>query len=188
MRVVLIVVGANLGGFAHAHLARTAAGNPFFARQADVGALWPAYADSATTMLRSDTHPIARYGTDYLAVLACATADSDGLLAIALVASVGVGPALLEQRLRPWPMPVVGGVVVLIILGCGLLGEGLRRQREGETGRRFALVDTLLDRRAGGPPVLVGKLFPGAAGRWPPLAWRSWLWAAGCCSAPAHSA
>ena len=35
----------------------------------------------------------------------------------------------LEQILRPWPMVVVGGAVVTMILGFSLIGEGLRRQR-----------------------------------------------------------
>ena len=34
----------------------------------------------------------------------------------------------IEQILDPWPMVVVGSVVVLIIFGFSLLGEGLRRQ------------------------------------------------------------
>ena len=38
----------------------------------------------------------------------------------------------IEQILDPWPMVVVGGVVVVIIFGFSLLGEGLRRRLEGE--------------------------------------------------------
>jgi peptide/nickel transport system permease protein len=117
MLVVLILVGANLGGFAYAHLARTMAGNPFFARQADAGALWPAYVDYVTAMLGGDTRQIAVYGTDFLDVLARATVASAGLLAIALVVSVGMGLALGLLGVRLHPPGVRGWLTGLSIVG-----------------------------------------------------------------------
>lgn len=101
--VVLILIGANLGGFAYAHLARTVAGNPFFARQADAGALWPAYTSYVDAMVRGDTRQVAVYGTDFLGVLARATVASAGLLAISFLVSVvlGLTLGLLGVRLNP---------------------------------------------------------------------------------------
>lgn len=51
----------------------------------------------------------------------------------------------LEQILHPWPMLVVGGVVVTMILGFSLTGEGLRRRLQGETGGRVAASDRFFD-------------------------------------------
>ena len=51
----------------------------------------------------------------------------------------------LEQILRPWPAVVVGGVVVSMILGFSLVGEGLRRRLQGETGGSPARSDAIFD-------------------------------------------
>ncbi len=51
----------------------------------------------------------------------------------------------LEQILRPWVMVLVGLVVITIILGFTLLGEGLRRRLHGESGQRAGKIDTLFD-------------------------------------------
>jgi peptide/nickel transport system permease protein len=55
----------------------------------------------------------------------------------------------VEQVLDPWPMVVVGGVVVLIIFGFSLLGEGLRRQLEGERAGQLQWLHRGLNRAAG---------------------------------------
>jgi ABC-type dipeptide/oligopeptide/nickel transport system permease subunit len=51
----------------------------------------------------------------------------------------------LEQILRPWPAVVVGSVVVSMILGFSLTGEGLRRRLQGETGGSPARSDVIFD-------------------------------------------
>ena len=50
-----------------------------------------------------------------------------------------------EAILRPWPMVVTGGVVMFIVLGATLLGEGLRRQLQGEVELRPSLLDRTLN-------------------------------------------
>lgn len=55
----------------------------------------------------------------------------------------------LEQIFNPWPMVVIGGVVVVVVFGFSLLGEGLRRQLEGESGRGIPLLDRALTWVAG---------------------------------------
>ena len=54
-----------------------------------------------------------------------------------------------EVLLRPWPMVVTGGVVMIIVLGVTLLGEGLRRQLQGELELRPSLLDRALNWTAG---------------------------------------
>ena len=54
----------------------------------------------------------------------------------------------LENMLRPWPMVVVGGTVVLIILGFNLLDDGLRRQLDDSHGRRATRMENALGRIA----------------------------------------
>ncbi len=54
----------------------------------------------------------------------------------------------LDQILRPWPMVVVGGTIVFIILGFNLLGDGLRRQMDVNQGRRATRLEQLLSRLA----------------------------------------
>lgn len=54
-----------------------------------------------------------------------------------------------EVLLRPWPMVVTGGVVMVIVLGVTLLGEGLRRQLQGELELRPSLLDRVLNWTAG---------------------------------------
>ncbi len=54
-----------------------------------------------------------------------------------------------EVLLRPWPMVVTGGVVMVIVLGVTLLGEGLRRQLQGELELRPSLLDRMLNWTAG---------------------------------------
>jgi len=53
-----------------------------------------------------------------------------------------------ELLLQPWTMLVVGTVITVIILGFTLLGEGLRRQLEGEQNLRPQRIDRLLERLA----------------------------------------
>lgn len=55
----------------------------------------------------------------------------------------------IEQILDPWPMVVVGGAVVVIIFGFSLLGEGLRRQLEGENAAQLRWLHAGLNRVAG---------------------------------------
>ncbi len=50
----------------------------------------------------------------------------------------------LERILQPWPMIVVGGAVVLIILGFNLLGDGLRRRLDESHGRRPTAIENAL--------------------------------------------
>jgi ABC-type dipeptide/oligopeptide/nickel transport system permease component len=106
LRVVLLLgllIAANFAGYAYAYLARTISGNPFFARQADTGALWPGYAEYVQSLLRGEAVQVAVYKDGFLAVLASATVASLGLLAIALVVSVGLGLliGLAGARLHP---------------------------------------------------------------------------------------
>jgi peptide/nickel transport system permease protein len=63
-----------------------------------------------------------------------------------------------ELLLQPWTMLVVGGAITTIILGFTLLGEGLRRQLEGEQNLRPQRVDRILARLA--------AWSAGADGRW----------------------
>jgi peptide/nickel transport system permease protein len=51
----------------------------------------------------------------------------------------------IEQIFNPWPMVIVGGVVVIIVFGFSLLGEGLRRQLEGENGYGIPILDRTLN-------------------------------------------
>ena len=44
--LMLLVAAANFAGYAYAHLARTLAGNPFFGREVQTGALWPNFLNS----------------------------------------------------------------------------------------------------------------------------------------------
>ena len=71
----------------------------------------------------------------------------------------------IEQILDPWPMVVIGGAVVVIIFGFSLLGEGLRRQLQGESAGRVRLLHDGLNHVAaainGGP-----QAFPPAMRRW----------------------
>ena len=70
----------------------------------------------------------------------------------------------IEQILDPWPMVVVGSVVVLIIFGFSLLGEGLRRQLEGERSGQLGWLHAALNRVAGW---IGGGLLPATrAARW----------------------
>jgi len=50
-----------------------------------------------------------------------------------------------EVLLHPLPMLVTGSVVLVIVLGMTLLGEGLRRQLQGELGLRPSSVDRVLN-------------------------------------------
>lgn len=50
-----------------------------------------------------------------------------------------------EAILRPWPMVVTGGVVMLIVLGATLVGEGLRRRLQGELEFRVTWLDRVLN-------------------------------------------
>ncbi len=69
----------------------------------------------------------------------------------------------IEQVFNPWPMVVVGGVVVLIIFGFSLLAEGLRLRLEGERSGQLSALHTALNHIAGW---LSGGLLPqSAAGR-----------------------
>jgi peptide/nickel transport system permease protein len=52
----------------------------------------------------------------------------------------------LERIFQPWPMVVVGGTVVLIVLGFNLLGDGLRRQMDESHGRRTTRIERALSR------------------------------------------
>lgn len=63
-----------------------------------------------------------------------------------------------ELLLQPWTMLVVGGAITTIILGFTLLGEGLRRQLEGEQNLRPQRIDLILSRLA--------AWSAGAEGRW----------------------
>jgi len=63
-----------------------------------------------------------------------------------------------ELLLQPWTMLVVGGAITTIILGFTLLGEGLRRQLEGEQSLRPQRADRVLARLA--------AWSAGAEGRW----------------------
>ncbi|MFO7631916.1 MAG: PQQ-binding-like beta-propeller repeat protein [Caldilinea sp.] len=54
-----------------------------------------------------------------------------------------------EVILRPWPMVVTGGVVMIIVLGVTLIGDGLRRQLQGEVEMRPTWLDRILNRAAG---------------------------------------
>ncbi|MCO5214299.1 MAG: PQQ-binding-like beta-propeller repeat protein [Caldilinea sp.] len=73
-----------------------------------------------------------------------------------------------EVLLRPWPMVVTGGVVMLIVLGVTLLGEGLRRQLQGELELRPSLLDRTLNWTAG----LLSRPDAARAGR----SRMRWLW------------
>jgi peptide/nickel transport system permease protein len=101
--MLLLVAVANFGGYAYAHLARTVSGNPFFARQAQTDALWPAYLNYVQGMAQGDFAGVAVYEEDFLLILARATAASAGLLLLALAISVVLGLAigLLGVRLHP---------------------------------------------------------------------------------------
>ena len=54
-----------------------------------------------------------------------------------------------ENILRPWPMVVTGGLVMIIVLGVTLVGDGLRRQLQGELELRPSPLDRLLNWAAG---------------------------------------
>lgn len=73
-----------------------------------------------------------------------------------------------ENILRPWPMVVTGGLVMIIVLGVTLVGDGLRRQLQGELELRPSLLDRLLNWVAG---QLVQPAAPGFH-RLPPR----WVW------------
>lgn len=101
--LIAVLIAANFGGFAYAHLARSTAGNPFFGSRSEAGALIPsylAYVDQLTTARLSD---VAVYGDNFGRVLREATVASLGLLAIALAVSIvlGISIGLLGVRVRP---------------------------------------------------------------------------------------
>lgn len=101
--LVLLVVVANFAGYAYAHLARTISGNPFFARETQTDALWPAYWNYLQGMAQGNFTAVAVYEEDFFVILGRATLASAGLLALALVISIGLGLAigLLGVRLHP---------------------------------------------------------------------------------------
>lgn len=76
-----------------------------------------------------------------------------------------------ENILRPWPMVVTGGVVMLIVLGVTLVGDGLRRQLQGEVEMKPSPLDRGLNWLAG----LLARpdQTPSRQGR------RWWVWGAG---------
>lgn len=132
--LLLLLAAANFGGYAYAYLARTVSGNPFFASQADTGALWPNYAGYLGGLLRGDTVQVAVYQGGFLDVLARATLCSLGLLAITLAVSIGLGLliGLAGARLHPpgvrdWltggtifglstPSFIIGRLAVILVL------------------------------------------------------------------------
>ena len=63
--LALIVAGANFGGFAYAHLARTMPGNPFFGGRAAPNGLWPAYIAYVQGMATGQLANVAVYGADF---------------------------------------------------------------------------------------------------------------------------
>lgn len=73
-----------------------------------------------------------------------------------------------EAILRPWPMVVTGGVVMLIVLGATLVGEGLRRRLQGELEFRVTWLDHLLNWAAGA--LAQSDTTPSSA------SWRRWRW------------
>jgi peptide/nickel transport system permease protein len=101
--LLLLMAAANFGGYAYAYLARTISGNPFFARQAEAGSLWPNYLAYVHGILRGDFTGTAVYQEDFLLILGRAAVASAGLLLLALTISTVLGLAigLLGVRLHP---------------------------------------------------------------------------------------
>ena len=100
---ILLLVAANFGGYTYAFLARTIAGNPFFARDAQTGTLWSNYSHYVQGMLQGNFSEVAVYKEDFFLILGRAAVASTGLLALALTISVvfGLAIGLLGVRLHP---------------------------------------------------------------------------------------
>ena len=101
--LIVVLVGANFGGFAYAYLARSTAGNPFFGNQANAGGLFPAYAAYVQQLTTANLTDVAVYGDDFGRVLLDATLASLGLLLASLAVSIviGITIGLLGVRVRP---------------------------------------------------------------------------------------
>jgi peptide/nickel transport system permease protein len=101
--LLLLLTAANFGGYAYAYLARTISGNPFFAREAETGSLWPNYLAYVQGTVRGDFTEVAVYQEDFLLILGRAAVASAGLLLLALTISTVLGLAigLLGVRLHP---------------------------------------------------------------------------------------
>jgi len=139
--LALLIVAANFGGYAYAHLARSLSGNPFFAREVQTGSLWPNYSSYVQGVLQGTLTEVAVYQEDFFLVLGRATIASAGLLALALAISVVLGLAigLLGVRLhppgiRPWltgltilglstPSFFIGRLAVALLLLATIYGQ-----------------------------------------------------------------
>lgn len=117
LMLCLLVVAANFGGYAYAHLARTISGNPFFAREANLGALWPGYSAYVQGLFHGDLSAVAVYKEDFLLILGRATLASAGLLLAALLISVSLGLTIGLLGVRLHPPGVRGWLSASTILG-----------------------------------------------------------------------
>lgn len=115
--LVLLVAVANFAGYTYAHLARTLAGNPFFAREASPGALWPGYWHYVQGMIGGNFTEVAVYKEDFFSILGRATMASAGLLALALASSVLLGLAIGLMGVRLHPPGIRNWLTGLTILG-----------------------------------------------------------------------
>lgn len=136
-RLLLLVPAlllANFAGFAYAYLARTGAGNPFFAAHQPGDTLWPQYTAYAQSLLGGSlAPPPGAFGT-FAETVRLAALASLGLFAIALLVSIVAGFTLgmLGVRtnppgVRPWltwlstiglatPSFFIGTLVVALLL------------------------------------------------------------------------
>ena len=115
--LALIVAGANVGGFAYAHMGRTAAGNPFFGGQADPTGFWPAYLSYVQGMVAGRFTGSAAYGDQLWPVLLDAAMASFGLFAVALTVSLGLGLIIGLAGVRLSPPGVRSWLTAVTLLG-----------------------------------------------------------------------
>jgi peptide/nickel transport system permease protein len=118
--LVLLVAVANFGGYTYAHLARTISGNPFFAREAQTAALWPAYWSYLQGMAQGNFNAAAVYEEDFFLILGRATIASAGLLALAMAISVVLGLAIGLLGVRLHPPGIRGWLTGSTILGLAM--------------------------------------------------------------------
>ena len=115
--LALLVVGANFGGYAFAHLARTRAGNPLFGGTTAAPALFPAYTAYLSQLWMHDPAASATMQEDLFTVIGSALVASAGLLLIALSISVGAGLLLGLLGVRRSPPGVRGWITAGAIVG-----------------------------------------------------------------------